>query len=105
MLVTFRSDAYGNVIMFGDIAIYLLKLMGHSGTVPGAILTEDIPAALTRLKSAVAVNRNASTSEASADSDDDGSTKDVVSLGHRAFPLIELLTAAASAKCNVIWSK
>jgi len=28
-------------------------MMGHSGTVPGAILAEDVPAALDRLKRAI----------------------------------------------------
>ncbi len=40
MIVTFRSKAHADIIMFGDIAIKLLKLMGHSGTVPGALLAE-----------------------------------------------------------------
>ncbi|MBE0436458.1 MAG: DUF1840 family protein, partial [Methylomicrobium sp.] len=28
-----------------------------------------------------------------------------VSLAHRALPLIELLTAAAKANCNVMWDR
>ncbi|MDH3986447.1 MAG: DUF1840 domain-containing protein, partial [Gammaproteobacteria bacterium] len=35
-----------------------------------------------------------------AESEDDEST---VSLPHRALPLIDLLKAAAKAKCNVMW--
>jgi hypothetical protein len=35
MIVTFRSKAHADIMMFGDIAVNLLKLMGHSGTVPG----------------------------------------------------------------------
>ena len=46
MLITFKSDAYADIIMFGDIAERLLKMMGHSGTVPSAILADDVPAAL-----------------------------------------------------------
>ena len=38
MIVTFRSKAHADIMMFGDIAVNLLKLMGHSGTVPGALL-------------------------------------------------------------------
>ena len=53
MLVKFRSDA-GDMTMFGDVAIELLKMMGHSGTVPSAMLAKDIPAAVDRLKHAVA---------------------------------------------------
>jgi len=32
--------------MFGDAAVRLLKLMGHSGTVPGALLAADVQTAL-----------------------------------------------------------
>lgn len=59
MIVTFRSKAHADIIMFGDIAVNLLKLMGHSGTVPGALLAEDVPAALDRLRKAVAANKAA----------------------------------------------
>jgi hypothetical protein len=33
MLVTFDSNV-GGFTMFGDVALKLLKMMGHSGTVP-----------------------------------------------------------------------
>lgn len=35
MLVTFRTKAWSNITLFGDVAITLLKMAGHSGTVPG----------------------------------------------------------------------
>ncbi|MFY9974144.1 MAG: DUF1840 domain-containing protein, partial [Chromatiaceae bacterium] len=54
MLVTFKTEAYANITMFGEVAVTLLKLMGHSGTIPGALLAEDVPTALARLKAAVA---------------------------------------------------
>ena len=49
MLVTFTTDDYGDVIMFGDVALAMLHMMGHTPTVPGAILAADVPAALGRL--------------------------------------------------------
>ena len=45
MLVTFTTDAYADITMFGDVALAMLKMMGHSTTVPGAILAADVPAA------------------------------------------------------------
>jgi hypothetical protein len=30
MLVTFTTKAYANITMFGDVAVTLLKMMGHS---------------------------------------------------------------------------
>ncbi len=56
MIVTFRSKAHADIILFGDIAIKLLKLMGHSGTVPSALLAGEVPAALDHLKKAIAAN-------------------------------------------------
>ena len=40
MLVTFSCPAYADITMFGDVAVRLLQLMGHSGTVPGALLAD-----------------------------------------------------------------
>ncbi len=104
MLVTFRSEAHANIIMFGDVAVNLLKLMGHSGTVPGALLAEDVPAALEHLRKAVAADK-AAMAEVSNRVQDDDSGERTVNLAHRALPLIELLAAAARAKCGVMWDK
>jgi hypothetical protein len=86
--------------MFGDVAVRLLKLMGHSGTVPSALLAEDVQAALERLEAAVEAGEQLPEPEENAQRDDD---EPAVSLPHRALPLIELLKAAAKAKCNVMW--
>ena len=49
MIVTFTTKAYTDITMFGDVALSLLNMMGHSGTVPSAILAADVPEALTQL--------------------------------------------------------
>jgi hypothetical protein len=102
MLVTFSCPAYANITMFGDAAVRLLKLMGHSGTVPGALLAADVRAALERLEAAVEADKQSPEPEpeASAQSEDG---EPAVSLSHRALPLIELLKAAAKTKCDVMW--
>jgi hypothetical protein len=53
MLVRFDSSV-GTFTTFGDVAVQLLRMMGHSGTVPSALIAAANPAALARLKSAVA---------------------------------------------------
>ncbi|NNJ91650.1 MAG: DUF1840 domain-containing protein, partial [Gammaproteobacteria bacterium] len=53
MLVTFSCPVYADITMFGNLAIKLLKLMGHSGKVPSALLAEDVPTALERLEAAL----------------------------------------------------
>ena len=100
MLVTFTCPAYADITMFGDVAIRLLKMMGHSGTVPGALLAEDVPAALQRLEAAIEAERQLPEPKEEAQNEDD---EPAVSLSHRALPLIELLRSAAKAKCNVMW--
>lgn len=94
MLVTFTTEAYADITMFGNVAVPLLKMMGHSGTVPSAILAADVPAALSRLTAAI----NTGVSPAEKESDDAA-----VSMAHRALPLIDLLTAAAKNNCDVMW--
>jgi len=102
MLVTFSCPAYADITMFGDVAVRLIKLMGHSGTVPGALLAADVQAALARLEAAVEADKQSPEPqpEASAQSEDG---EPAVSLSHRALPLIELLKAAATARCDVMW--
>jgi hypothetical protein len=97
LLVTFTTDAYADITMFGDVALAMLKMMGHSATVPGAILAADVPEALSRLTAAIDAEKS---SPLLADKDAD---KPVVSMAHRALPLINLLAAAAKAESNVMW--
>jgi len=97
MLVTFTTKAYADITMFGDVALTMLKMMGHSATVPGAILAADVPEALSRLTAAIDAEKS---SPLLADKNAD---EPVVSMAHRALPLINLLTAAAKAESNVMW--
>jgi hypothetical protein len=102
MLVTFSCPAYADITMFGNVAVHLIKMMGHSGTVPSAILAADVPAALERLEAAVKTQGHLPEPAASAGKEDDDKEA-AVSLAHRALPLIELLRAAVRAECNVMW--
>ncbi len=109
MLVTFTTDAYADITMFGDVALAMLKMMGHSATVPGAILAADVPAALNRLSAAIEAGEASPTAEDAAEDavedavEDKDSDEPAVSMAHRALPLINLLAAAAKAESNVMW--
>jgi hypothetical protein len=98
VLVRFDSKA-GQLTTFGDVAVKLLKMMGQSGSVPGALLAQDIPAAVGRLRKAVGAEREP---DAREDSDDE---EPKVNLRQRAFPLIELLERAAQTGADVIWEE
>jgi hypothetical protein len=102
MLVTFSCPAYADITMFGDVAVHLLKLMGHTGTVPSALLADDVGPALARLEAALASDKTEMQFDASPADDDD---EPPVGLDQRAFPLLELLKAATNDHCNVMWDK
>lgn len=103
MLVTFRTKAYANITMFGDVANQLLNLMGHSGTVPSAIKAEDVPAALARLESAIKERKTADAAGPTEGARGDYDSPRKVTLSQRAGPLLELLRAAAANKADVLW--
>ena len=96
MLVRFDSKA-GQITMFGDVAVKLLRMMGQSGAIPGAILAADIPGAVQRLRQSVGMEP----ASAGEQTPDEGETP--VALSQRAFPLIELLERAAKSGADVIW--
>ncbi|EGQ8080350.1 TPA: DUF1840 domain-containing protein [Vibrio parahaemolyticus] len=105
MLITFRCRSYANVTMFGDIALEMIKMMGHSGTVPGSISAQDVPDALSKLTSALSA-KNAAEENLHTDVDvdeEEEQAEPAVSLGRRAFPLIELLKSAIKEECEVMW--
>ena len=97
MLVTFTTKAYADITMFGDVAVAMLKMMGHSTTVPGAIVAEDVPETLSRITAAIEVEK------ASEPAEDKNADEPVVSMATRARPLIDLLAAAAKANTYVMW--
>ncbi len=97
MLVTFSCPAHADITMFGDVAVRLLKMMGHSGTVPSALLAADVAAAARRLRAGIAAVSPEPPRETGQDEESP------VSLSHRALPLVELLNAASKAECDVMW--
>jgi hypothetical protein len=97
MIVTFTTKAYADIIMFGDIAIALIKMMGHSGTVPSAILADDVPHALSQLKQSLSM----SIEDKTDDETEEG--EPVVSFHQRALPLIALMEAAIKQHEDMSW--
>ncbi len=111
MLVTFRCKAYHDVLMFGDVALRFLDMMGRSHEVPCAMESDEVPEALRLLKAAVE-DLKQHESEAPLEHEHSHNESEVyadfqpepqVSLAKRALPLIELLEAAEKAECFVSW--
>lgn len=96
MLVTFSSPAHADITMFGDVAQQMLKIMGHSGTVPSAFNPEDLPSALAKLENAVNESK-------AAEQQPDPDAEFKPGLAQRALPLISLLKAAIEQNKDVMW--
>ena len=98
MLITFKTPAYADITLFGDVGKQFLEMMRFGSTVPGAIRPEDLPAALENLQNALA--RMPRQVEAVGNDDDD---QPRVGLHTRAGPLLDLLRAAIAEEAHVSW--
>lgn len=99
MLVTFRSPAYSDITLFGQVALALLEAMGHSGTVPGALAAEDVASARAALQKAVQQQGNRPLPA----EPEDRPREESVTLARRALPLLAMLKAAERAETYVSW--
>jgi hypothetical protein len=77
--------------------------MGHSGTVPSALLARDVPAAMQRLKERLAAGQYEEVEKPSGEGEDKDEERPAVGLRTRAYPLLEMLSAAAEQECDVLW--
>lgn len=93
MLVKFKSET-GVVDYLEPIAVTLLKAMGNSGKIPGAMRSEDVAEALSCLRAVT------SREEVAKNGDDE---EDYVSLHNRALPAIELMQRAVDNGEFVMW--
>ncbi|MEH6626524.1 MAG: DUF1840 family protein [Motiliproteus sp.] len=108
MLITFKTQAYANITMFGDAAKTLLRLMQQNQNIPGAILADDVAEALLNLKNNLKGTLKGAPADASpdaADTQNEDDTDPPVSLDKRALPLLELLEAAAKAHVDITWDQ
>jgi len=109
MIVKF-STSNGALTMHGDAAVALLKAMGHSGTVPGAILAADLPEALGKLRHALAtgtLTEPPSPVAAATDDDDDDEEERAppVTLKMRAVPLLDMIETAIAGESDLMWER
>ena len=98
MLVRFTSKSAASVSMFEKDATRMLRLMGHSGTIPSAIRAKDVAERLATLEKALAVEV-AKPEEPAKSADEEAP----VPINRRAYPLMELMRAAIATDENVMW--
>jgi hypothetical protein len=107
-LVVFRSKAAGEIYMFAETARRIFDILGKDDTPRGVITADQVPDALARLTAAVDAEKEAlraaqKQSDEAERRGDEAAAARAVSLGQRAFPLIEMLRAAQKKKVDVTW--
>jgi hypothetical protein len=108
-LVVFRSKAAAEIFMFAETARRLLQIVGKADSERGVIRAAEIADALSRLVAAVEQEK-AQLQQERARQDLDERAGDAhgervlpITLGQRAFPLIEMLRAAQRKQVDVTW--
>ncbi|MDP1612629.1 MAG: DUF1840 domain-containing protein [Sulfuritalea sp.] len=111
MIVTFQSPASGDVIMFGDVAQRMMKIMGKDATDKGIVTVEQLPDAIARLKAAIEEDKQQRAGLQDEDlprtepnrSGHAQSSRPFVTLTQRAVPLLELLEWSLKKQKPVVW--
>lgn len=98
MLIEIQGERTGSIVMFGNVASTLLKMMGQSGQQEGALREEDVPAALNNLNKALQAVPDEANDDKSADTDDDS-----VGIKTRAVPLIKILEECVEKGGYLMW--
>jgi hypothetical protein len=109
MLVKFwtRMD---QLVMHGEPAVALLRLGGHTGTVPGAVLAPDVPAFRDRMRRGLETHGEevlppAPPRQPVAPGEDEVRREPVVNLRLRAVPLLDMLDRAIDHPADVMWDR
>ncbi|AKU12141.1 hypothetical protein AzCIB_2246 [Azoarcus sp. CIB] len=104
MLITFKSAASGDVMMFEENGKELLSVLGKDPDADKGIVTvEQLPRAIAALRAAVEADRSTNREQPDADEDGDRQPDDSIQLAQRALPLLELLERSLVDKVPVTW--
>lgn len=112
MLVTFKSKAAAEVLMYEEHAKRILDLL-HKDVARGIITAEEAPNAVARLEAEIAESRLHPTSDevrrdvlahhGEEGDDNEHEPIEFVSFATRAYPLLEMLRAARHDRQDVMW--
>jgi hypothetical protein len=109
-LIVFRCKAAGEIFMFAETAQRIFEIVGKAAAPRGVLTAAEVPAALERLHAAVEDEKARLKTAAQAQrdaggnpADDDAAVARGVTLGQRAFPLLEMLRAAQRKSVEVTW--
>jgi len=105
-MITFQSDAAADIMMFDDVAKHMMEIIGHEYTTRGIITVEQLPAAIAKLREAIAADRAAHAGQYDRPEFEDaqgGSKRAYVGLAPRAVPLAEMFEYSLKAEKPVMW--
>jgi hypothetical protein len=102
-MITFQSDASGDVMMFDDIAHRMMDIMGKDKTGRGVITVEQMPDCIARLKAVIAEDRARAGDKPQGEEEEETGVAARVSLAQRALPLLELLERSLQREKPVLW--
>ncbi len=106
MLIVFKSQASGDVMMFEKNARDLLAVIGKDRDASqGVITVEQLPEAIGRLRAAIDEDKASRSDVDSGEPDpiDQGSGQPRIHLAQRAIPLLELMQYALDDEKPVTW--
>lgn len=108
MLITFKSTASNDVLMFDTAAKDFLRCIGKAPDEATGIITVDqLPAAIDSVRAAIAADKGkpltavADSGKAAAGEDDEHDER--VGFGQRAVPMLELMERALAERAPVVW--
>jgi hypothetical protein len=110
MLVKF-STKFGHLVMQGEPAVALVKLGGHTGAVPSAVLEADLPAFLAKLQAGLEAHGDQLSppppaKEPGASEDDEDEPRErPVKLRVRAVPLLDMIATAVRQHSDLMWER
>ena len=106
-IITFKSPASGDVIMFTKVAQVLLEVIGKDpNDARGIITVAQLPAAIAALRKAAEDDKARSAREPEVADDDEAAPRGMagpVALWQRVAPLIELMDYSLKESQPVIW--
>ena len=97
-LVKFESDV-GTLVVPNNYANQMLKMIGHSGVIPSALLPEEIPDALANLAQNLQTQDNKQVDKRKTQH-----YQPEPSLKTRVFPFQQLLEKAIQKHCEILWA-
>ena len=101
-LVVFRSKAAGEIFYLAENARRLFDILGKEAGPRGVITAAQLPDAIAKLVAAVEAEQAQLKAAEQSDEEAAGAVR-AVTLGQRAYPLLEMLRAARKRNVDVTW--